>query len=512
MLNLVKSIFLLFFIVFLKSAFSYENVYVKNFIIEGNKSIPSKIIYKIVEPFKEKYLTFDQIKSIAEKITKLYIENGYITSKAYIPPQDIKDGIVVIKIFEGKVGNVYIEGSLKYYSRDFIKSFFEPLEGKTLNKNELERVLFLINDFMDLKVSANLKKGERTGTTDIYVNVENNKYPFKGAGFYDNWGSEYISKNRYGLNLNIGNILTEGSVLSLTGIMGDTYDDFHTGSVSYQLPVGYSGLKAGALVSVGNSNIGKELAVLNIKSYSRFYSLYLIYPIIKTVNKDLSFTSSFNVVNFEQSILGETTTRDKYRYIDLSISYTRSNISSQTRIEFIITQGLGKSLDGILGESSFTTRAGASGDFTKFNLNFIRYQKITDSLFVLFDLKSQYSKNKLVASQNFYIGGPASIRGYLLSQYGGDSGYSISTELRWSPLKDKEKLQFISFLETGWVFLNSKYIGQNRDKSLTGAGFGIRLKLPWKINLSADLAFPISPEVDGDDRESNFYCQLVKFF
>lgn len=179
-------------------------------------------------------------------------------------------------------------------------------------------------------------------------------------------------------------------------------------------------------------------------------------------------------------------------------------------IKFV--QGLGETLDDIFGSSSYNTRSGADKGFSKLEFSAVRNQLVSDRFMLILRLRGQYSDDTLLSSQNFYIGGPASIKGYLLSQYGGDSGYALSGEVRFMPLERKDRLQLALFAETGQVFLNKTSIGQYKDKTLTGAGFGIRSRLWWGIDLTADLAFPLDPEVDGDDREYNFYIQLIKTF
>ncbi len=509
-----RSIKLILILLLISShSFGSEKFFVKDFLIVGNRALNWDVVYEVVKPYKEKYLTLNDLKKLSNEITKLYIKKGFITSRAYIPPQSIDDGIIIIKILEGKVGDVISEGKFNYYSKEFVQKYFDPLKNeKAFNKYHLEKVLLVLNNYTDLSVKADLRKGSDFGTTDIKVEVKSEKYPFSGAVFYDNYGSEYTSRNRYGINLNAGNLLIEGSNFSLTGIIGDSYDKLHTGSASYQFPIGSSGFKTGMLISLGNSNIGKELAILNIKSYSEYISLFFSYPILKTLIKDLTLKGSINFTNYKQSILNQTTTKDKYRYLELGVGYLKLGFRSKTLLEIKIVQGLGEALDDVLGSSSYNTRSDPDKTFTKVEASAVKSKMMTDFLMIILKLKGQYSDDTLLSSQNFYIGGPASIRGYLLSQFSGDSGYSISGEMRIVPFDNKELFQFAIFGEIGQVFLNKTAIGQYKDKTLTGAGFGIRSKIIWDINITADLAFPIDPEVDGDDREYNFYCQIIKTF
>ncbi|SMP07417.1 Hemolysin activation/secretion protein [Desulfurobacterium pacificum] len=483
---------------------------IKKIVVEGNTLVPSSEIEKITDKYIGKPLTLKTLDEIASSITDLLLRKGFITSRAYIPPQKVKNGVVVIKIAEGRVGNIYIEGGISEKKKLFVLSFFEDLKGKVLNKRQIERKLLVLNDNPGLKVTADLKKGKEPLTTDVYLKVKKQR-DVKGKVFLNNWGSKYTSRIRYGLGLDIGNVFLEGSRLSFSGIVGSSYHRLHSGSVSYEIPAGRNGLRTGFWGSFGNSNLGRELAVLNIKSYSRAFGFYFNYPFVKLVNKELDFQFSFNSVYSKQTMLGATTSEDHVRYVQGTVLYRKNEVFSQNLMEFSVTQGLGATFGSGDNEAE-ASRYNASTKFTKFNLGLTRVQRLTESVFGVLKFKGQYSKSILMSSQDFYIGGPASIRGFLLTQYGGDSGYSLSGELRWAPTPDRQSLQFLCFFDTGKVFLNHPYSGQEKKRALTGAGFGMRLNLPGDFRIKADVGYPIHPKLDGGVRHLNTYVQITKEF
>ncbi|MEM7816979.1 MAG: POTRA domain-containing protein, partial [Candidatus Aenigmatarchaeota archaeon] len=83
-----------------------QKVLIKKIVVEGITLVSKKEIEKITSQFENKELTLEEMQKIADLITDLYRKKGYATSRAYLPPQTIKDGILNIKVVEGKVGKI----------------------------------------------------------------------------------------------------------------------------------------------------------------------------------------------------------------------------------------------------------------------------------------------------------------------------------------------------------------------------------------------------------------------
>ena len=511
-----KSVFLSLLLVFVLGfgsiAQAGNKVYIKKVEVIGNLVLSQKDIRRVVSKYEKRSLTFAQIKQIANKLTELYHKRGYILNKAYIPPQSLSGHILKIYVVNAKVGKVVITGKHKYYSDRFIKKYFEPLmEDKAFNQKDLERAVLLLNEYPKLKVKVNLKKGEKPGTTDLMV-AANNSLPVGVILEANNFGSKYTSKDRYGLTFNIGNLAVPGSMLSLRGVMGTPYQDMHFGRVSYDVPIGVKGFRLGAYYSRGNYDVGEDLEVLDIKGKSHAYGIYASYPFIKEVTRSLTGRAGLDIIYAKQTMLGETTSEDKIRTLDLGIDYTFMTAYSKNLLSFEITQGLGRFLGGMGDNYEYASRVGADSSFTKFNIMLMRFQKLTDSIFLLLKLEGQYSADNLVSYEQFYIGGANSVRGYTQSEYGGDTGYAATAELRISPLSDKKLLQLAFFIDNGHIHVNDSVPGQKSSRTLTGIGTGVRLSLPYNFNIRADVGFPINPSTNMDGHGVAFYLQATKTF
>jgi len=489
-----------------------NRVFVKQIKVVGNTVLSSKEIKSIVSPYQGKRLTFSQMKKIASLVTKEYHNKGYILSRAYIPGQQMRGHILRIAVIEGKAGKLTITGKHPYYSSKFIRKYFEPLlSDKAFNQHDLERAVLLLNDYPKLKVKANLKRGKTPGTTDIVV-AANNSIPISAILDYNNFGSKYTSKNRFGATFNIGSLAIPGSMLSARAIIGEKYSDMHYGRISYSVPVGVRGFRTGIYYGKGNYEVGKDLAVLNIKGRSTNYGLYTSYPFIKEPSRSLTGKFGLDIINTKNTMLGKTTSKDRIRTASVGADYQLLTAYSRNFMSFTLTQGLGSLLGGMSNNDPYASRVSADNSFTKFNFSLMRLQKISRLAFLLLKVSGQYSSNNLASYEQFYIGGADSVRGYAQSEYGGDSGYAATAELRISPLRNTKLLQIAFFIDNGSIKVNDAVPGQKSNRSLTGVGTGIRLNLPYDFNVRADVGFPVSPSKNADGHSAAFYLQATKTF
>jgi hemolysin activation/secretion protein len=142
-------------------------VLVKAYKITGTSVIDAAEVESLVAPYVGRDMGLAELERVAELVTAEFKDRGYSLARAYIPAQDIKDGIVEIVVVEGKVGEIIVKGN-QNYSTDFIKRGFTPVvEQSVIKHSSLEKSLLLLNEYPDLKLKATLEARKEPGTTDI---------------------------------------------------------------------------------------------------------------------------------------------------------------------------------------------------------------------------------------------------------------------------------------------------------------------------------------------------------
>ncbi|NCR44434.1 MAG: ShlB/FhaC/HecB family hemolysin secretion/activation protein [Microcystis aeruginosa SX13-01] len=95
----------------------------------------------IIEPLAGKTVTLAQLQEAADQITQLYVENGYITSRAVLGEQEIVDGVVQIQVIEGRLSEIKIEGAPRL--DNYVRSRLELGAKTPLRPNRIEDQLLL---------------------------------------------------------------------------------------------------------------------------------------------------------------------------------------------------------------------------------------------------------------------------------------------------------------------------------------------------------------------------------
>ena len=148
---------------------------------------------------------------------------------------------------------------------------------------------------------------------------------------------------------------------------------------------------------------------------------------------------------------------------------------------------------------------GAGARFVYLNLNYKRIQEITSKQFLIFNLASQYSFNKLPLSEQFYIGGIDTVRGYPLATALGEQGYYLNFEyhlpipfihdfrLPKSKRRLSDLIQLLGFLDNGivWVRGNDPF-KERAPVCLTSAGLGVRLNNLYRFSANFDVGFGLT--------------------
>jgi hemolysin activation/secretion protein len=268
-----------------------ETVLVKAITFTGNTVIATETLDSLTEEFKNQDLTWDEIKSIADSVTMAYQELGYILAKAYVPEQEIKDGVLEIRIVEGNVGKLEVKGN-KYYHERVIKRYFRPqMKHGVIRERMLESALLLTKEIPSVETRVVLKKGEKPGTADMLLDTKDSA-AVKLSLDYNNFGHPLTGEDRYGTKIEFTDPWW-GNTLKLRGVTGNDPDDSKLGSVGLAVPVSTYGTKVLFNYMNGNYLVGRELADLGLEGKSRIYGTGLYQPFIKTGTMNLSTTAHF---------------------------------------------------------------------------------------------------------------------------------------------------------------------------------------------------------------------------
>ncbi len=484
--------------------------------VTGNKVLSGKEFAPILSKYEGKALTLAGLKAVAAQITGLYRQRGYVLAMAYVPPQKIEGGVARITVVEGKIEKVIVKGRHRDYSTAFIERQFAPLLAKktpAFNQKDLERALLNLNELPHMQATALLVPGRAPGTSDIVVTADSGT-PVDFALSYNNYGTSAVGgRTRVGATLDMANLLKQGSLLSLGGVIGERPRQFAFGKIDYSLPLDEEGTRLGAYYLTGDFNVGGALAVLGISGRTTGDGMYVSYPFIKTRLLTLTGQAGWDWAVSKETVLNGTPfSQDKTLALKAGLSFEKVDSRGKTDGDFYISQGVGHWLGAMETDDPMASRAGADNRFTKFNLDAFRLQRIAEPVYLLLKGSGQISTRSLVVSQQFSLGGEGSVRGYEQGESLGDSGYAVSAEARLAPFTNRDIFQLALFVDNGTAYRLHPAAGESRATSLTGWGTGVRMSLPYGFQVSGDVGFPEHPSRTVDGKSVMYYLQAFKKF
>lgn len=455
---------------------------INEIVVDKSEVLQEQEINDITRAYINKEIVLQDLYTVVNGINNLYAEKGYLTCRAFLPPQTIKDGVVHIQLVEGKSGNVYVDGN-NSTNESYITDRIGIERGNIANINDLNEDLLLFNGSNDIQLHITMHAGKEPGTTDYVISVAEPQKSLVNL-YVDNAGSESSGEWREGLFFTDRSLTGNRDSMMFSGIRSDGTKSF---SASYITPVGRSGTKLGLNYSANSVHITDgELEDLNVKGHSSAYGVSVIQPLIVSESMRTEASLEYGHQNSQTDFLGVHWVDDTTYGYTASFSMTNYGTSS------VIFQKHGYRI----GRSENIT--GYTKNFNKYIFNGFWQKAYTGGQMLSARLDGQYSSdNYLPSAEQFYIGGMYSVRGYEESYLGGDSGFAASIEYS-VPIDKSKKTSVFTFIDYGSVFGDSAF----DDHTLAGTGIGIRSTIAQKIYASLTLGVPLISDPNNDDIDS----------
>ena len=478
------------------------NITISRFKIIGDPVIPQAEIDRVLQPYLFQPISFIELLEAQQALTQLYINRGYVTSGAYIPPQTIRDRTVKIKIIPGKIEKIEISG-LKKLSPEYIRSRIAIAAKPPLNQDRLLNALQLLQlDPLIANISAELSQGLNPGTSLLKLEVEEadtSRRDFQ----VNNYSSLSIGSVRYQVSLTENNLLGYGDRLNVSYINTEGSDSLE--NVSYVVPIGAYNSKIRLATNLNNSEIIAEPFVnLDLESQSRYYEITYLQPVLQTPNQDLTLGFGFSHQNSQISLMdvgfpslarganaaGET----KISALRLFQEYSDR---SQDRV-FALRSQFSIGIDAF--DATINNNELPDSKFLIWRGQAQYLQKLTSRTNLLLRSDLQIADRPLVSLEQFSAGGAVSVRGYNEERILGDNGIFLSLELANTVLEIPQwnsGLELIPFVDFGRVWNNDDL--QLETNTLASMGIGLQFTDSEKFSARIDWGIPlIDDNLAGD--------------
>lgn len=468
-------------------------IIVEKFSFEGNTAFSDQQLAEVTQSFLNRPITFAELLQARSAITNLYISQGYITSGAFIPPQELQEGTVTIQILEGEVTDINVSATGRL-NPDYVRSRLAVATAKPLNQNRLLAALQLLqlSPIIDT-IQAELSAGTRPGQSILDVEFTTAK-TFNVNLFANNYRPPSVSTFQRGVELTEANLLGQGDSL---GLYYSNTDGSNVVDVLYDFPINARNGMVGFYFNYTDSNIVElPFKELDIEAKSATFELRYRQPIIQTPTEELALGVSFARRESETSILGigfplargaDSDGKTRLSILRLSQEYTRRGTQQvlAARSQFSI---------GLNLFNSTINDDGPDSQYLAWRGQAQWLRLLAPDTLVLLRSDIQLATQELVPLEQAGLGGLDNLRGYRQDALLRDNFIFASAELRYPILRvdnNKGILQVTPFVDFGTAWSSNADELQLSSETLMSLGLGLRWQYGDNFRARFDWGIPM---------------------
>ena len=413
---------------------------VQEYRVLGNTVLPNRAIETVLYPRLGEAKTLEDVQAARSALEQAYHEAGYATVFVDVPPQEVTDGVVRLRVTEGRLRERTISGARYFSEEKILEALPATAPGQVPRLPDLQRQLNAVNtQTADRSVVPVLKPGPDPGTMDLALKVEdhlpvhggvdlNNQYtagtePLRATvslGYYDLWGE---------LDSLSGQYTWAPQKAGQVGILNAVY--------------GVHALNGGIRPSLAFINSSSDVATvgtLGVLGNGQVYMGRLGIPVMNALGGVQSLTLGLDYKHFRNTI-----SLSNMPSVIEPMSYVNASLTYSSAWQRLTSPGLVRS--GSLDLSVDAGPRGPANSNLDFEMN--RYQargnyiylrgdgaltlRLPAKLLLVLRAAGQLALDPLVVYEQLSIAGADGVRGYLEAEELGDSAIKGTVQLQTAP-------------------------------------------------------------------------------
>ncbi len=467
-------------------------VTVQGFEVLGSTVFEQADFDAVLSPFVNRSLDIDELRQAADSITQLYLNEGFITSRAVLPNQPITDGIVKLQIIEGSLEEIRIEEADRL--ADYVRSRVNLGAKTPLNQFDLEDQLRLLRaDPLIDNIEASLRAGTGLGQSILVVRIDEAD-PFEAHLTLDTDSPVSVGVVRTGANVTYRNPFGIGDQIQAAAYRATTGGS-HLYELSYSAPINPMNgtISARLLPSEFEIISPQELASFDIEGDAQVYELTYRQPLIRNPREEFALSLGFRHRDGDTRIASTDFSSNSTSVIQFGQDYLRRDPQGAWALRSQFSLGVdwldATNLSSPQPDSQFVGWLGQVQ----------RAQVLNQDHLLIVQGDLQLATDTLLGSEQFVIGGRQSVRGYSQNARFGDNGIRLSVEDRITLQRNESgaPIMLLSpFVDMAAVWNTKSGTTVNDDRFLLGTGVGFTYRPIEGLDLRLDLGVPL---VDIDD-------------
>lgn len=463
-------------------------VLVQRIVVEGSTVFSTAELAEVVAPFEGQSLTLAELQQAADAVTQLYLNGGYLTSEAVVPPQTVDaTGLVRLRVIEGFLEEIRVEGSDRL--TDYVRQRVALAGTAPINQSRLEEQLRLLqSDSLFDNVEAGLRQGETEGGSILTVRVQEAPAVSGSLGL-DTLSPRSVGQFRTGATLRYQNLAGLGDRL-LASAYRSTTGGSYAYDLSYQIPITPQNGTLLLRLAPNNYRITDRSLPefgLGLQGSSDSYEVLVRQPLIRTVNEELALSAGFRYRQGSTLLLGFITPPTVTSVFSFGQDYVRRDATGVWGIQSQFRLGTG------LFNASVAP-VGPDAKFWSWQGQVQRWQVLNPDHRLLIQGSVQLTTDSLLGSEQFVLGGAQSVRGYYQNQRFGDNGVRFSVEDYITLQRDASGqpiTRLIPFFDAGYVWATNSAFSATRQNWMVGTGLALETQPLENLTARVDLGIPL---------------------
>lgn len=446
--------------------------FIKTIQLQGINRISHKDQQKIISPYQSRCLNIKEIENIRNEITNAYIKQGYITSLAYLPEQDLIHQYLNIQVIEGRIESIKINThKSKKISQRLVSMAFPNLVGKILNLRDLEQGLEQLNRLATVKYTLEIQPGIRQGYSHVVLHEQASKIPISLRFNLDNSGANETGSEQFSGTLLGDSLVGLGEQWTLSantdiGMRSSHYSRYFGASLN--LPYGYWSYRyqffhqqSSQLFTVNHNKYPYKSK--NI--HQQFDASYLLY---RDTYQRITLHGGLKHKRVQTQLAGQALTISSPTLTSVFFSPQYSTVINQGY--FTLNPSIEWGIYAFGAVPDLIAENSPRSHYRKLNLSSSYQYPIKNNLNYLTSFYSQYTPDNLYAIERLNIGSQYSIRGYQDQSINGNSGLYWRNEINRQINNKFGMFNLILALDYGYI-IPDKY--EIEGGTLAGGAMGV---------------------------------------
>jgi hemolysin activation/secretion protein len=488
---------------------------VRGYRFEGNTAFDDEQLAALAAPYTGREVGSGELEALRLAITRLYVDAGYVNSGAVIPDQRPEGGVVGIRIVEGTLASIEIEGN-RHFRTGYLRRRLALASGPPLDVSALEeRLQILQQDPRIRRLDAELGPGPRRGEAELRVRLEEES-PYRLWLELSNYESPSVGAGRARIRASHENLTGNGDTLSAMFSVTEGYWEV---DALYELPVTRYDTKLALWYRFGDADVvERPFDELEIESESRTYGIGIHHPLYRSLNTTLTLGLDGELRRSQTFLFGEP-----FSFAEGVLD----GVSKVTVLRLFQEWIYRDAVQVVAARSQFslgldalgaTVNPGplADGQFLSWLCQLQWARRLPwYGIESLLRVDIQLSTDPLLPLEQFAVGGPESVRGYRVNQLVRDNGADASLELRiplWRDGAGRPIVQLAPFVDYGRSWFDGDRLLEPRSDTLWGVGVGLRWAITRRANFEVYYGHAlrdVPQPSDHDAQDISVYARLT---